>query len=159
MSLTANLHFNDGVKATMPEIYTRPDGTKWATLSLSGKDDNGKVTLFFDTVGDIESLVIELNALADEFADAKAWADLKPGETEPGVPPWPVAPGTDTTGWSVSQQLGEQPPPNFTEAITDDLPIQLTEEDAGECRGCKRAIEPGKDLCEDCEEVAAKIEF
>jgi hypothetical protein len=53
------------------------------------------------------------------IAESVNTPDNRPEPPTPSTPdpeswrsaPWPVPPGTDTTGWTVSQQLGEQPPP------------------------------------------------
>lgn len=111
----------------------------FAILSLTDHEEKGGsklASMYFDTPGQISELMAELSKLHDLFAvTVNAPADpavvplehspefsrpLKPGETEPGVPPWPVAPGTNTTGWSDSQKLGEQPSPEVARQMLRD---------------------------------------
>lgn len=123
MSLSASLLFSDGI---LIEEYAPQMCGEQAFICLRLADAGYKynnIMLHFYNVEQIEKLMAALGNTRAAFLRAdpavvhlehspKFSRPLKPGETEPGVPPWPVAPGTDTTGWTDSQILGEQPPPD-----------------------------------------------
>lgn len=148
MSVHAELHTRDGFEADPGHVFeAQPDMKAFATICLREKGDHAShITLYFHRSEDIAALVDRLGDLFQRFRVAESalddavliGADPIPGEpiTDElpldaqqvyerelacGVPPWPVKPGTDTTGWTMSQQLGEQPPPKIR----------------GECERCK----------------------
>jgi len=188
MSLTASLLFSGriAVEPYKPQVvHNQP----FICLGLADAEQSrNTVTLHFYSLAQIEKLRAALDTLANDFAAFLAnqpqfSRPLKPGETEPGVPPWPVAPGTDTTGWTDSQILGEQPSPG-----AEDRPIELSPEpvdpwkEKGEasdpaeaeptdleatpilsCRSCGHMLlneaEVQAQLCDDCAAVAARVQF
>jgi hypothetical protein len=63
--------------------------------------------------------------------------------------PWPVPDGTDTTGWTDSQKLGEQPPPGWVEPSEtgpDDFPAPKPKT----CNLCCEPVKPGYSHCAKC---------
>jgi hypothetical protein len=134
----------------------------FATLELGEKDSTGGgVSLFFFRLKDIEKLVEALQNLGNRFANQLAGEnDIPPDDipAQPGVPPWPVQPGADTTGWTLSQKLGEQPPPLLTpEAETDELPLIAPKCHTEDCDGTP----VGKSMyCAEClKELEKEIAF
>lgn len=183
MSLSTVLNLSNGIILSPPgRINTTESGLTFAAISIGEKGEGAGVDIYFDRPEDIAKLVDALGDLFHRFRAAfadPAARPLKPGESAPGVPPWPVAPGTDTAGWSVSQQLGEQPPPEAAvydefsagipsgECDTDELPLAVegaevmaaatemldgmrADDEAAECSACKRAILAGEYMCDEC---------
>lgn len=156
--LTCALHFAKSEQlATAREGIHETEGRIFATLTVKVAGEPRGVDLYFSRVEQIETFVVALQKLGNELAGALPevpWPD------EP--PPGGVQADTTLTEEEINLRhdklrgLGLMAPVTpITEA--DEIPLAVSE--AGECRGCKRAVEPGADLCVDCAAVAAEIEF
>jgi len=169
-----------GAEVSKGSIFDRGTGKPWATIDLAEKSnsDLSKVTLYFDRVEDIVTLVAALQDLGNRLAEAEPDAVAHAVATDDGNPipepyydgvPWPVATGADTTGWSDSQKLGEQPPPfpatplyppaEWNEAPTDELPIHQPGTMCVDCKSAEASASRGDDRCAACGLEVDKIQF